>query len=46
MKNLMLFKHSKMPLYMNGTTDDLIENDCLGLKEVADYNNMLRKGYT
>ena len=45
MKNLMLFKHSKMPLYMNGTTDDLIEKDCLGLKEVADYNNMLRKGY-
>ncbi len=31
---------------MNGTTDDLIEKDCLGLKEVADYNNMLRKGYT
>lgn len=46
MKNLVQFKHSYMPLYMNGTVDCLLEKDCLGLKEVADYNNMLRKGYS
>lgn len=46
MKNLKLFKHSMMPLYMNGTVDTLLDKDCLGLKEVADYNNMLRKGYS
>jgi len=31
---------------MNGTVDTLLDKDCLGLKEVADYNNMLRKGYS
>ena len=46
MKALVTFKHSYMPLYMSGNVDNLLLKDCLGLKEVADYNNMLRKGYS
>lgn len=46
MKNLKLFNHGMMPLYMNGCVDMLLHKDALGLKEVADYNVLLRKGYT
>ncbi len=44
--NLMRYAHQYMPRYMNGKNDFLIENDAIGLKDIVNYNVMLRKSYT
>ena len=42
----MTYSWNSMPTYMNGKNDFLIENDAIGLKDIVNYNVMLRKSYT
>lgn len=46
MKRLMTYSWNSMPVYMNGKNDFLIENDAIGLKDLVNYNVMMRKSYT
>ena len=46
LKSLMTYSWNSMPTYMNGKNDFLIENDAIGLKDIVNYNVMLRKCYT
>ena len=42
----MTYSWNSLPTYMNGKNDFLIENDAIGLKDLVNYNVMLRKCYT
>ena len=46
MKSLMTYSWNSMPTYMNGKNDFLIQHDAIGLKDLVNYNVMLRKSYT
>jgi len=46
MQRLMTYSWNSMPVYMNGKNDFLIENDAIGLKDLVNYNVMMRKSYT
>tara|TARA_B100000927_G_scaffold135123_1_gene109025 strand:- start:3698 stop:4633 length:936 start_codon:yes stop_codon:yes gene_type:complete len=46
MRRLMTYSWNSMPVYMNGKNDFLIENDAIGLKDLVNYNVMMRKCYT
>ena len=46
LRSLMTYSWNSMPTYMNGKNDFLIENDAIGLKDLVNYNVMLRKCYT
>ena len=42
----MTYSWNSMPTYMNGKNDFLIQHDAIGLKDLVNYNVMLRKSYT
>ena len=46
MKNLMTYNYNYVPTYMNGTVDWLIQLDAIGLRDIVNYNVMLRKSYS
>ena len=46
MKSLMTYNYNSMPIYMNGRNDWLIQLDAIGLRDIVNYNVMLRKSYT
>ena len=46
MKSLMTYNYNSMPIYMNGRNDWLIQLDAIGLRDIVNYNVMLRKCYT
>ena len=46
MKSLMMYNYNSMPIYMNGRNDWLIQMDAIGLRDIINYNVMLRKCYT
>ena len=46
MKSLMTYNYNSMPIYMNGRNDWLIQLDAIGLRDIINYNVMLRKSYS